>query len=79
MCERRLLMEGERITDSLEWMLSHNGVAVVKINKQDDVEIVMYSEDASKYKELEKYAEEHNYHLYIGAKKEGDSFGYLRD
>lgn len=58
---------------TIEWMLSHSGIAVAKAVGSDNnlVEIIKYTENKEDYEEFRVFAKKNGYLLVVGNKTEG--------
>ena len=75
------IIHDNTIYNTMEWMLSHSGIAVAKIigNNNNNIEIIKYSENKNDYEALKLYAKNNGYTVVSGIKEKGDKLGYLRE
>ena len=67
---------------TIEWMLSHKGLAVCQILNGDinTIEIIKYSDNKNEYDEMKKFAKKGNYVLVYGKGNEKENrLGYFRN
>ncbi len=63
------------IVNTIEWMLSHQGVAVARIinNDKNTIEIIKYSENTQDYPKLREFAKSNNLLVVIGKSTEPEN------
>ena len=56
------------IVNTIDWMLSHRGVAVAKVinNDRNTIEIIKQSENIQDYSEFRNFAKSNNYIVVVG-------------
>ena len=70
------------MVNTIDWMLSHRGVAVAKVinNDRNTIEIIKQSENIQDYSEFRDFAKTNNYIVVIGkGTEEENRLGYFRN